>query len=184
LITRLTTTGSYEFREIQVKAQRSEGLAVLQKTWKKWHNANTPDEIIEEVERQPQKFGGERSEWCVGTAKDPSAPFFRRHLTEDLGDGFIYRAAFTTSGAQEAIDHLVKNHGPHLDRETVSELGPEPGRLVFAYRKRPTPNAWTDEAENANFSTGSEPRALVKCPAIGQNRPQDAPIGNGKGGTQ
>jgi hypothetical protein len=66
---------------------------------------------------------------------DPSAPFFRRHLTEDLGDGFIYRDAFTTSGAEEAIDHLVKEHGLYLDRKAIPEPGPEPRRLVFAYRK-------------------------------------------------
>ena len=41
------------------------------------------DEIIEEIERHIQKFGGERSEWCVGTAKDARAPFFRRHLAAE-----------------------------------------------------------------------------------------------------
>jgi hypothetical protein len=33
----------------------------------------------------------------VGTAKDARGPFFRRHLVADLGDGLIYREAFTTS---------------------------------------------------------------------------------------
>ena len=55
------------------------------------------DEIIEDIERHIRKFGGERSEWCVGTAKDARGPFFRRHLVADLGDGLIYREAFTTS---------------------------------------------------------------------------------------
>jgi hypothetical protein len=32
------------------------------------------DEIIEEVERHIRKFGGERSEWCVGTAERSCQP--------------------------------------------------------------------------------------------------------------
>jgi hypothetical protein len=55
------------------------------------------NEIIEEIERHIRKFGGEHGEWCVGTAKDARAPFFRRHLAADLGDGLIYREAFKKS---------------------------------------------------------------------------------------
>ena len=54
------------------------------------------DEIIEDIECHIRKFGGERSEWYVGTAKEVRAPFFRCHLTADLGDGLICREAFNT----------------------------------------------------------------------------------------
>jgi hypothetical protein len=87
------------------------------------------DEIIEEIERHIRKFGGEHSEWCVGTAKDARAPFFRRHLAADLGDGLIYREAFTTSAAEQVLDHLVNACGLHLDRDSV----PEPGKIIFVY---------------------------------------------------
>ena len=87
-------------------------------------------EIIEEIERHIRKFGGEHSKWCVGTAKDARAPFFRRHLAADLGDGLIYREAFTTSAAEQVIDHLMNACGLHLDRDSV----PEPGKIVFVYR--------------------------------------------------
>ena len=89
------------------------------------------EEIIEEIERHIRKFGGEHSQWCVGTAKDARAPFFRRHLAADLGDGLIYREAFTTTAADEVIDHLVNACGLHLDHDSV----PEPGKIVFVYRQ-------------------------------------------------
>ena len=54
----------------------------------------------------------------------------RRHLTADLGDGLIYREAFTTTAANEVVDHLVNACGLHLDHDSV----PEPGRIVFVYR--------------------------------------------------
>ena len=31
----------------------------------------------------------------------------RRHLAADLGDGLIYREAYTTSAAEQVIEHLV-----------------------------------------------------------------------------
>ena len=36
------------------------------------------EETIEDLEDHFRKFGGERSDWCVGTAKDARTPFFRR----------------------------------------------------------------------------------------------------------
>ena len=98
------------------------------------------DEIIADMERQIRKFGGERSEWCVGTAKDARGPFFRRHLVAGLGDGLIYREAFTTTAADEAVAHLVNACGLHLAPE--AEPNPtlpeaiEPGRIVFVYRQK------------------------------------------------
>jgi len=75
------------------------------------------EEMIEEIEGHIRKFGGEFGEWCVGTAKDSRGPFFRRHLAADLGDGLIYREAFTTSAASQVIDHLVNDRGLQLDQE-------------------------------------------------------------------
>jgi hypothetical protein len=52
-------------------------------------------------------------------------------LADDLGDGLAYREAYTTTAAQQVIDHLVNGCGLHLDRDSV----PEPGKIVFVYRK-------------------------------------------------
>ena len=89
------------------------------------------EEIIEDLEDHIRKFGGERSEWCVGTAKDARAPFFRRHLAADLGDGLIYRGAFTTSAADQVIDHMVHHGGLRPGGASV----PESGKIVFVYHK-------------------------------------------------
>jgi hypothetical protein len=107
------------------------------------------EELIEEIEGHIRKFGGGFGEWCVGTAKDSRGPFFQRHLAADLGDGLAYREAFTTDAAQAVVAHLVKDRGLELDRAAEAERGsaqhdavPEPGRLVFVYRKpRPAPAA-------------------------------------------
>jgi len=89
------------------------------------------EEIIEDLEAHIRKSGGAFGEWCVGTAKEVRAPFFRRHLAAELGDGLIYREAFTTTAADQAIAHLVNARGLHLDRDAV----PEPGKIVFVYRQ-------------------------------------------------
>lgn len=44
---------------------------------------NPLDEIMEDREEHLRKFGGERSEWSVGKAKDARAPFLLRHLAAD-----------------------------------------------------------------------------------------------------
>ena len=64
--------------------------------------------------RRGKRFCGGMGEWCVGTAKDPRGPFFQNHLVADLGDGLIYREAFTLSAAQAIRDHFVNDCG--LDR--------------------------------------------------------------------
>jgi hypothetical protein len=74
-------------------------------------------EIIDELEAHIRKFGGAFGEWRVGTAKDARGPFFRQHLAADLGDGLVYREAFTTSAAQSVVDHLANNRGLELDLE-------------------------------------------------------------------
>ena len=95
----------------------------------------THEEIIEDLQDHIRRFGGESSEWCVGTAKDARAPFVRRHFGADRGDGLIYREASTTSAADEVIDHLVSQRGLHFDRDSV----PDPGKIVFVYRQFPPP---------------------------------------------
>jgi hypothetical protein len=100
------------------------------------------EEIIEDMEGQIRKCGGAWGEWCVGTAKDSRGPFFRRHLAADLGDGLAYREAFTTNAAQAVVAHLVNDRGLELvpEAERCSALRgavPEPGKIVFVYRKTP-----------------------------------------------
>jgi hypothetical protein len=55
----------------------------------------------------------------------------RRHLAADLGDGLIYREAFTTSAAEQVIDHLVNACGLRPDHGSV----PAPGKIVFVYHQ-------------------------------------------------
>ena len=122
------------------------------------------EEIIEDIEAHIRKFGGECSEWCVGTAKDARAPFFRRHLAMDLGDELIYREAFTTSAADAVIDHLVNQCGLHLDRDAV----PEPGKIVFVYhRARDSGLGMRDSGERgaAQGTPQPAPAALRSNPA-------------------
>ena len=64
-------------------------------------------EIIEEIEGQIRKSGGAWEEWSVGTAKDSRGPFFQRHREADLGDGLAYREAYTTTAAEEVVEHLA-----------------------------------------------------------------------------
>lgn len=94
-------------------------------------------EMIEEIEDHIRKLGGVYGEWSAGTAKDCHGPFFRRHLEADLGDGLAYREAFTTDAAQAVVTHLVNDRGLELNHDAV----PEPGRLVFVYRKIPSVRA-------------------------------------------
>lgn len=68
----------------------------------------------------------------MGTAKDSRGPFFQRHREADLGDGLAYREAYTTTAAEDVVEHLVTHRGLALDRDAV----PEPGKIVFAYRRK------------------------------------------------
>ena len=99
------------------------------------------EEIIQDLEDHIRRFGGERGEWFVGTAKDARAPFFRRHFATDLGDGLAYREAFTTDAASQVIDHLVHRDGLHRVLPDVGQAQAgvpvppsEPGKIVFVYR--------------------------------------------------
>jgi hypothetical protein len=89
-------------------------------------------EIIEDIECQIRKNGGAWDEWSVGTAKDSRGPFFQQHREADLGDGLAYRAAYTSTAAEEVVEHLVTHRGLAIDRDSV----PEPGKIVFVYRSK------------------------------------------------
>ena len=86
-------------------------------------------EIIEDVLEHIRQCGGDLGDWQVGTAQDPQGPFFRRHSAEELGDGFLYRAAYTTYAADEVLERL-KDCGLHPDRAAATQ----PGKIVFVYR--------------------------------------------------
>ena len=95
-------------------------------------------EIIDEIKRNIRAFGGDFTDWCVGTAKDARGPFFHNHLVAELGDGLIYREAFTADAARAIQEHLVHDCGltPAAEAEGSSALYDlEPGKIVFVYRK-------------------------------------------------
>ena len=92
-------------------------------------------EIIADFQEHIRKEGGAGSDWCIGTAQDPRGPFFRRHLVADLGDGMVYREAFTPETAQAICDHFVNDCG--LERDEA-----DTGKIVFLYKRgkaRPEP---------------------------------------------
>ncbi len=102
-------------------------------------------EIIEDIESHIRKHGRVWDEWCVGTAKDCRGTFFQRHREADLGDELTYREAYTTDAAQAVLAHLVNDRGLEPDRDAV----PEPGKIVFVYRK--TRAATTAGSEHPTF---------------------------------
>ena len=94
-------------------------------------------EMIDELERNMRKFGGDFTEWCVGTARDARGPFFRRHFAEDLGDGLAYREGFTSDVAQAVVDHLVNDRGLEFDRDGEMVPGTiSPSGTISPYRLR------------------------------------------------
>jgi hypothetical protein len=99
--------------------------------------ATNRDEIIADFQEHIRKAGGAASDWLVGTAKDTHNPFFRNHIVADLGDGMIYREAFTSTAAQAIRDHFVNDRGLEPDEaERGSDLhAPEPGKIVFIYKR-------------------------------------------------
>ena len=77
--------------------------------------ATNRGEIIADFQENIRKEGGAAGDWCIGTAQDPRGPFFRRHLVADLGDGMVYREAFTPETAQAICDHFVNDCGLERD---------------------------------------------------------------------
>ena len=93
-------------------------------------------EIIEDILEHIRHCGGEFSDWCVGSAKDPQCPSFSGHASEGSKDGLLYREAYTTYAAEEVLERLVKGCGLRRERAAV----PQPGRIVFVYRSRKSTN--------------------------------------------
>jgi len=87
-------------------------------------------EIIEDIEAHIRKFGGDYSEWCVGTARDSA--FFRQPAAADLGEGLIYREAYTSYAADGVIERLVSGYGLRPGRASAR------GNFVFVYRHAET----------------------------------------------
>jgi len=100
--------------------------------------------IVVDIKEHIRRVGGSFGEWWVETAKDSHGAFFEGHRVAELHDGFIYSEAYTRTGAQEARDYLVKECDLHLDLEDA----PEPGRIIFVYRKQGKSDGGTcDRAE-------------------------------------
>ena len=99
--------------------------------------ATNREEIIADFQQHIRKAGGASSDWLIGTAKDSRSPFFRNHIVADLGDGLIYREAFTSVSAEAIRDHFVNDCGlePDVAERRSAEHAPEPGKIVFVYRK-------------------------------------------------
>jgi len=107
------------------------------------------EENLAEIQDHLRKLGGNAGDWCVGTAKDSRGTFFASHRVAERDDGLIYREAFTSSSAAAVRDYLVNDCGLRLDLEDA----PEPGRIVFAYRKTaPAHAAHVGPAPPANRS--------------------------------
>jgi hypothetical protein len=96
-------------------------------------------DIITDFQEHIRKSGGAANDWCVGTAKDRHGTFFQRHLVADLGDGLIYREAFTPDAAQAIRDHFINDCGLEPDeaerRSALPGAAPEPGKIVFVHRR-------------------------------------------------
>ncbi|MGO8816945.1 MAG: hypothetical protein ACLQVG_20075 [Terriglobia bacterium] len=93
-------------------------------------------EIIEDILEHIRQGGGEFSEWCVGSAKDPQCPSFGRHVSEGSNEGLLYREAYTTYAAEEVLERLVKGCGLRPERAA----GPQPAKIVFVYRPSESTN--------------------------------------------
>jgi hypothetical protein len=89
------------------------------------------EELIGEIEEHIRRSSGARREWFMGTAKDACSAFLRRHLEADLGDGLIYREAFTADAGRAIQHHFVHDCGLQPDLNTA----PRRGKIAFAYRK-------------------------------------------------
>jgi hypothetical protein len=105
------------------------------------------NEIIEELTEHIRKFGGEPGEWRVGTASHDGRFKIQDDREHPAGmAGLAYREAHTPYAAADAVEYLVSALGLQLDsdafpgaeRRSALQGVPEPGRLVFIYRKTPS----------------------------------------------
>ena len=85
----------------------------------------TRSDIVEDVLAHIRELGGDFSEWCVGTARDREALLARskaaqpvpdlakapgqaeRHAAGDLGEGLIWREAYTPYAAADVAERLA-----------------------------------------------------------------------------
>ena len=88
-------------------------------------------DIIEEIEAQIRKFGGDFTEWCVGTAQDKGVRCQVSGVSGHDTESLLCREAYTPYAADEVIERLVQGCGLRRDQASVRERGP----IVFVYRK-------------------------------------------------
>ena len=78
------------------------------------------NEIIEELTEHMRNFGGEPSEWYVGTARDSTLkgelPLQNSSEPAPGLPGLAYREAHTPYAAADAVDYLVTAFGLHPAR--------------------------------------------------------------------
>ena len=97
--------------------------------------ATNREEIIADFQEHIRKVGGASGDWLIGTAKDTHRPFFRNHIVADLGDGLIYREAFTSNAAQAICEHFTNECGLGPDEAERGSALQATGKIVFIYRK-------------------------------------------------
>ena len=106
------------------------------------------NEIIEELTEHIRNLGGEPGEWCVGTARDRTLhgrlPLQNSSETSPRLPGLAYREAHTPYAAADAAEYLASAFGlhpaPEAERcsalhEKAEHHTPEPGKIVFVYRR-------------------------------------------------
>ncbi len=107
------------------------------------------NEIIEELTEHIRRSGGEPDEWRVGTASHDGRFKIQDDRENPAGmTGLAFREAHTPYTAADAVDYLVSALGLQLDSDAPHgaersprrplQGAPEPGCLVFIYRKTPT----------------------------------------------
>jgi len=66
-------------------------------------------ESIAEITAHMGRFGGNFTEWCVGTARDWHSPVLEAHEQEERNDDFICREAYTPASARSVRLHFVND---------------------------------------------------------------------------
>jgi hypothetical protein len=120
------------------------------------------EELIGEIEEHIRRSGGARREWFMGTAKDARSPFFHQHLEADLGDGLIYREAFTTDAARAIQHHFVYDCGLQPDLNTTPKTRQDRLRLPQDRLCPPRNAQRSSEVPQARgMKSGGQPRVSV-----------------------
>ena len=90
-------------------------------------------EIIEEIEEQIRKAGGDHSVWCVGIVEDPQDIPGAAPLAGDQDALVMYRQAYTSQAARAVRDYFVSQCG--IGNEAGGE--DRDGRFVYLCKKAP-----------------------------------------------